>query len=517
MRRAAASADGCVVSTTTIKKRGVMSNQRVFPARSLPLAILGILPLVAFACSGAHSLGASVTTSPDAATAAQGDDAGNPIILPVGAGVAAESSTPDGSSVDGGEAALEAAPAAPVCLAPGLACDGGCFTNDVNNCGACGSTCPAPPNATAACNMASGTYSCGWACNSGFTMCGGACLASASFATDPQNCGSCGYGCMSGVCVAGQCQAWSVAEGNLLIAGGDPAGGRVAMATDGTNLVWLDQYGQPFEAPVAGGSPMALSPPPASTVTPGAIAIANGVVAWTVSDPTIGITVWMATSNVTNSGARLNQLGDTSQVPRGLGLNAGGTAAFFLEDSSSDANLYELNLGSAAYFSSLAPSAPGAAGSLYDDIAVTPNYLFWTESINGNVMRYALANGAKTAVATGQGSPYRLAVDATNVYWASAGPNSTFTVSWTSQAAPAAPTVIPAISGWPLGLAADGTNVYFAALTSGVYELAYVGIGGGTPTQLASGGDGLFGVVVGGGAMFWFDDGDSTIHGRRLL
>jgi hypothetical protein len=84
----------------------------------------------------------------------------------------------------------------------------GCETNaasDLNNCGACGKVCPAAPsNGQKICNNSI----CGIACNTpGQTPCGNNCI---DTTTDLQNCGSCGTVCVSGangtpVCAASQC------------------------------------------------------------------------------------------------------------------------------------------------------------------------------------------------------------------------------------------------------------------------------------------------------------------------
>jgi hypothetical protein len=111
-----------------------------------------------------------------------------------------------------GGAAFGAALIASVAVGPALAaasttcspgytqCAGNCIdTNtDVNNCGACGTVCPAAINGTAQCD--DGT--CGIECNTGYTLCGGQCV---SLQNDPNNCGTCFKTCASGTCVGGVC------------------------------------------------------------------------------------------------------------------------------------------------------------------------------------------------------------------------------------------------------------------------------------------------------------------------
>src|SRR5207247_2347909 len=77
-------------------------------------------------------------------------------------------------------------------------CDGnagnGCETNlntDLNNCGACGTVCTPPANATAVCS----TGSCDFLCNSGLAKCNGACLDTSA---DINNCGACDHTCAAG-------------------------------------------------------------------------------------------------------------------------------------------------------------------------------------------------------------------------------------------------------------------------------------------------------------------------------
>src|SRR5213078_2724669 len=85
-------------------------------------------------------------------------------------------------------------------------CDGnagnGCETNlntDLNNCGACGTVCTTPANATAVCS----TGSCDFLCNPGLAKCNGACLDTSA---DINNCGACDHACAAGEgCCGGAC------------------------------------------------------------------------------------------------------------------------------------------------------------------------------------------------------------------------------------------------------------------------------------------------------------------------
>ncbi len=92
-------------------------------------------------------------------------------------------------------------------------CDGnaanGCETNlntTANNCGRCGTTCPAPVGGTATCAAAV----CGGTCAAGATICGaapgnpGRCV---DLQSDATNCGMCGQACPGGQsCVMGTCR-----------------------------------------------------------------------------------------------------------------------------------------------------------------------------------------------------------------------------------------------------------------------------------------------------------------------
>ncbi|MFO0606203.1 MAG: MXAN_6577-like cysteine-rich protein [Polyangiales bacterium] len=79
------------------------------------------------------------------------------------------------------------------------------LTTDVDNCGACGSRCPAPPNGAAAC--AAGICGVG-ACNAGFGNCDRDPMngCETNLQTSESHCGACGMACATGlVCDAGRC------------------------------------------------------------------------------------------------------------------------------------------------------------------------------------------------------------------------------------------------------------------------------------------------------------------------
>ncbi|MHB1845509.1 MAG: DUF1565 domain-containing protein [Deltaproteobacteria bacterium] len=94
-------------------------------------------------------------------------------------------------------------------------CGGGCsdLQSDPNNCGVCGTLCPAPVGATPAC--ASGA--CAFVCPTGLTGCGNGCVDPSS---DPANCGSCGVSCPKGELCSRSACAEVCATGELACDGG---------------------------------------------------------------------------------------------------------------------------------------------------------------------------------------------------------------------------------------------------------------------------------------------------------
>jgi hypothetical protein len=94
------------------------------------------------------------------------------------------------------------------CTGPGLAfCNGVCVNRatDPHNCGACGYDCGSLPNVISTC--INGT--CSYACADGFANCDGVASngCEVNLAFDPNNCGACGYVCPESApdCVNGIC------------------------------------------------------------------------------------------------------------------------------------------------------------------------------------------------------------------------------------------------------------------------------------------------------------------------
>ncbi len=106
-------------------------------------------------------------------------------------------------------------------------CDGdkcASLTTDPSNCGTCNTVCPAPTNGTATCAAVSGVGTCGFACDSGYQQCNGACVqvdptaAFVSASTVTTGCGSIGAPC--GTIAAGMAYAASLGKTHIYIASG---------------------------------------------------------------------------------------------------------------------------------------------------------------------------------------------------------------------------------------------------------------------------------------------------------
>ena len=305
---------------------------------------------------------------------------------------------------------------------------------------------------------------------------------------------------------------------------------RATIATDGVDVVWLDSAQGVSEAavvPVAPDAvPIVLSAPTAGTGSSGPqlgqIAMANGVVAWTETDPTLGLETWTALEGQVGSGASTNVTAMVDCTGWGLGLNSTGTAAYFNSECAQGANLLGCNLGGANACSALGITDPSTSTSNGNDVSVGPNDVFVTDSANGALWRYDVPTGTFSQIETGQGDPFLLTVDSSFVYWASQGPNLTFTISRTSQITPASPPqpVVGATGGVVTGIATDGTNVYVSGeVNAGATRVGVVAsvpvTGGAQLKHLYASADLPLAIAAAGGVVVWLDGSDFGIYAIR--
>ena len=121
-------------------------------------------------------------------------------------------------------------------------------------------------------------------------------------------------------------------------------------------------------------------------------------------------------------------------------------------------------------------------------------------------------------VAKGQGAPFLLALDSTNVFWlSSAGTttNPSFYAGWTTQTSSTSPTNSADFTGFASGMGVDAGNVYFTGAVGGSYEVAYAPRSGGAASTIYSTAHVVLGTRVAGGAVIWFDETASTIYAQE--
>ncbi len=516
-----------------------MSNSDAFSARKpLLVVVAAVLLAQAFACSGGNDF--TATNTPDAsATEDSGDntnivanpnddanahDAGTSPTgvdattgLPSIDAAGTEAASADGEVADAG--VTDAAPDAPACPSMELACDGGCIANDVNNCGGCGKTCATPSNGSAACNASAGSYACGISCVASYTHCATSCV---DLQKDAKNCGSCGHDCIGGTCSAGTCQRWTVAKtsGNALSAWlNGPQEIRAQMATDGKYVAWIDPSQGILEVPITGGTVTTLSASPRSSTTIGGLAIAGGVVAWTVVDSSNGTAVWTAkeTDLAGNTGT-VAATADNAPFPDNLALNSTGTAAYFVSypgTSTPQAYLYKCDLGTKTC--STIEAVTTATTGAPNDVIVVGSKIYWTDSANASVWGVDFSQGPPAAIATGLASaPYSLTANSAYLYWGGVeltdASDRIFTIGRAALTNPMpAPVLVPDDTAPLTGMATDGTNIY---LNMGA-TLDYVPAASGTPVRSIPGAAPQA-MAVAGGAVYWLDGVDNNIYGLRF-
>jgi hypothetical protein len=270
--------------------------------------------------------------------------------------------------------------------------------------------------------------------------------ADVDLASDPNNCGACGHGCLDAACADAACQP-------IILSTGDnyPNG----IAVDSTQVYWVDEgsnatdstNGQLRSCAIGGckGSPTILA--------------ANQDLAWDVAVSS-GVVYWSA--------------------------NSGGPAVLACPISGcGDAGARTIT----TY-----PS--GAAG-----LAVDTSNVYFTCNTSDLATSFVLScaltgcGSTPTVIASEQILPFTIAIDDTNVYWLEEGTGTEGQLqSCPKGGSCTTPTLIATGLSYPSGLTVQGTNVYFSSGPS-VQSCPVTGCGG-SPTTLATDLTAPYGVAV---------------------
>ena len=121
------------------------------------------------------------------------------------------------------------------------------------------------------------------------------------------------------------------------------------------------------------------------------------------------------------------------------------------------------------------------------DVAVDATSAYWTNNASGTVMKAPLAGGAPTTLATGQDAPSSITIDSENVYWTTSGDGTEDTFGGVMKVPLGGGTPTTLALGAPdlcavRGIAVDRTYVYWGDCSL----LMSIPLSGGTPTSLAS-------------------------------
>lgn len=151
-----------------------------------------------------------------------------------------------------------------------------------------------------------------------------------------------------------------------------------------------------------------------------------------------------------------------------------------------------------------------ASTSRTQGIAVDSSSVYFTDTIEGKVMKVPLGGGTPVTIATGAGSAESLAVDATHAYWVGSSTGAGYVMR------------VPLGGGTPTTLASggktlrrlvlDASSVYWTDENEGTGgTVMKVALGGGTPVTLASGQASPNALAVDASSVYWTNFGSGTV------
>ena len=324
------------------------------------------------------------------------------------------------------------------------------------NCGTCGHACGTKNTTSAACDAGK----CVLACTPSFTQCPSSesdgCT---NLLTSSTNCGKCGHDCGGGACTMGVCQAQVIVMGQ-----GTPT----AITTDKDRIYWINSDTKDFHV---------------------------------VPKSTVGLT--MPTAIMPNAPA----------TPVGLATD-GHTGLF--GGTATDASTIYFSPGPQGVYT-MSADGTGTSHRIGDGgtgvIVSSGPYFFWLfGGLGGSVVRFDTSSNSQSVF--GNGDTYSsisdVTADATNVYWADYGLGGIFStpvagMPCNEASAPLCSQLVSASGApTPYALAHDDNNVYWAegSAPGGIFKVSKTTK---MITKLANAGTMIFNIATDGTNIYWID------------
>ncbi len=326
----------------------------------------------------------------------------------------------------------------------------GCETRtstDAANCGGCGTQCG---TAHTTGNPTCAAGACQYPCADGYAHCSNTpssgCETNVK-GTDANNCGACGHSCLGGTCVAGACQVAILASNQNY-----PS----AIALDATKVYFANRNGGTINR--VGKDGTNLEPLVSNQSSPQAMTTDGTSIFW-VNYPNAQV------MRATTTGAGPTPIGT---APSSFMIALGGGFVWW---ANRDAPYVKKN-GVAASGSGTEVSVSTGSGAEGDWIVADAQYVFWTDSALGKIFRAGINDAACdetstcTAIVPATTSPYALASDANNLYWAELG--GTISIKKVAKTGGTV-TILASNQGpTPQTLATDGIDVYWGIFGANV-------------------------------------------------
>ncbi|MFI5302361.1 MAG: hypothetical protein ACHREM_30070, partial [Polyangiales bacterium] len=370
-----------------------------------------------------------------------------------------------------------------------------------------GVACPTPAvalNEMATCSSAV----CGTACLAAggvqFADCNG--LASdgceVNLAKDSHHCGTCSRDCFSGACGSSMC------EPAYIITGPIPSESQpLYLAADSTTVYWTDGYGA---GSVRSANASTFAVTTIASTQPGAnwIRELSGSIFWSTEATISGVDYGSINAYAITTAKETNVV--STQLDLGILGNpfaVNSTHAMWLGNATSgNVDLWSTPLAGGSPHLLSATVYPSSTMEADD------NYVYTTESGLGNVVRYSTSTGVRSLLASGQSTPFRLALANGVLYWtnleggsaASPTPGSVMSLNLTTGT----PTPLATNLTYPEQIASDGVNVYYTQLRvppCASYGLWRLPVGGGTPFFLTCATSLTTNIAVGAQYIFYSD------------